>query len=49
MTGYDADAGGWQQVRYNDGRPAAGYLSMSSVFMRFPNNDANYNRGRPMP
>ena len=46
MDDYDYDVGGWQRVRYGDGRPAAGYLSMSSVFMRFLNNDGNYNRGR---
>lgn len=46
MVGYDADVGGWQQVRYGDGRPPAGYLSLSSVFMRYLNDDFNYNRGR---
>ncbi|MEE2785945.1 MAG: DUF1549 domain-containing protein [Myxococcota bacterium] len=46
VTGYDAQSGGWQRVRYNDGRPMAGYLSMASTFMRFGNADANYNRGR---
>ena len=46
MTGYDAQTGGWQRVRYADDRPAAGFLSQTSPFLRFVNNDGNFNRGR---
>ncbi len=43
---YPAGATGWQKARYNDGRPAAGVLSMNSLYWRFPSNGVNYSRGR---
>ena len=46
LANYNYARGGWQQVRYGDNRPAAGYLAQTSPFMRFLNDDANYNRGR---
>lgn len=43
---YPASATGWQKARYVDGRPAAGVLSMNSLYWRFPSNGVNYSRGR---
>lgn len=46
VDGYDDEQGGWQAVRYNDGRPLAGVLSMSSMYFRYSTCGQNYNRGR---
>jgi len=46
IEGYDDDQGGWQRVRYADNRPAAGYISMGSTYMRYQSDEFNYNRGR---
>ena len=44
--GYDSAQGGWQKVSYNDGRPAAGYLSSNAFHLRYLTAGINYNRGR---
>lgn len=43
---YDDGAGGWQPTRYEDGRPAAGILSTSTLWLRHPSAGLNYDRGR---
>ncbi|MBX2803030.1 MAG: hypothetical protein KTR31_35430 [Myxococcales bacterium] len=37
---------GWHEVRYADGRPAAGVLSSTGLWWRYPSNGANANRQR---
>ncbi len=43
---YPAGATGWEQARYTDGRPAAGVLSMTSTWLRYPSMGGNANRHR---
>ena len=43
---YDADAGGWQVTRYEDGRPPAGVLSDGWLFTRMPSTEGNRHRER---
>ena len=43
---YDAGAGGWQQVTHTDGRPAAGVLAASTLWIRYSSTTSNANRGR---
>lgn len=43
---YPADATGWQEVRYTDGRPAAGVLATNGLWWRYMTNTSNLNRGR---
>ncbi len=43
---YPAGATGWQQVRYTDGRAAAGLLSSSGFWWRYGSTYNNANRGR---
>lgn len=43
---YPEGARGWVKVRYTDGRPAAGVLSMNSLYWRFPSTGVNFGRGR---
>ncbi len=43
---YDAAAGGWQVTHYQDGRPEAGILSATSIFLRHRSAGANWHRGR---
>lgn len=37
---------GWQQVRYNDGRPHAGVLTSTTLWTRYPSAGVNANRHR---
>lgn len=37
---------GWEEVAYNDGRPAAGVLAMTSMWWRYESNNNNNNRSR---
>jgi hypothetical protein len=50
VEGYDFDStasgGGWQRVRYADGRPHAGVLSMTAMYLRYSTCGQNFNRGR---
>jgi hypothetical protein len=41
-----ADATGWEEARYTDGRPAAGVLATNGLWMRYYTAGTNYNRGR---
>ncbi len=43
---FDPSGPEWQATRWTDGRPAAGLLSHTSVWLRHPSNGQNYNRGR---
>lgn len=46
---WDIDApgfGGWEPGRYQDGRPTAGVLSMSTLWRRYPSAGGNANRHR---
>ena len=43
---YPAGATGWQSTRYNDGRPAAGWLSMNALWWRYLSDGVSYGRGR---
>lgn len=43
---FDPDGPDVQQVRWIDGRPAAGVLSSPGLWARHPSNGANYHRGR---
>lgn len=43
---YPAGGTGWKQVRYTDGRPAAGVLSTNGLWWRYPSTDSNANRKR---
>jgi hypothetical protein len=43
---YDPQGPDLQQVRWTDGRPAAGILSTNGLWTRHPSNGANYHRGR---
>ena len=46
IEGYDPAVGGWQVVAWTDGRPHAGILSDSLLFVRFRSAGANFERGR---
>jgi hypothetical protein len=37
---------GWQRSRYTDGRPHAGVLTMTTMWLRYPSSGANANRHR---
>lgn len=37
---------GWREVRYADGRPAAGILATNGLWLRYTTTLTNYNRGR---
>lgn len=41
-----AAEGGWQPATYHDGRPHAGILATSGLWLRHPSNGANHHRGR---
>lgn len=43
---YPADAEGWVQAQYADGRPHAGVLTMSTTWARYPSMGGNANRHR---
>lgn len=43
---YPSDGTGWQEVRYTDGRPAAGVLATNGLWWRYYTTFTNYNRGR---
>lgn len=43
---YPEGATGWQKVHYTDGRPAAGVLSTTSLWQRYPSAGLNANRHR---
>jgi hypothetical protein len=43
---YPDNVVGWQQGRYRDGRPHAGILSMTTLWMRYPSMGGNANRHR---
>ncbi len=43
---YPEGAEGWQEVRYTDGRPAAGVLSTNGLWWRYYTTDSNLSRGR---
>jgi len=43
---YDDAAGGWQEVRWSDGRPAAGILSSSAMWLRHRSAGFNLHRER---
>ncbi|HNC95710.1 MAG TPA: DUF1585 domain-containing protein, partial [Myxococcota bacterium] len=43
---YPEGATGWQEVRYTDGRPAAGGLATNGLWWRYYSTVSNYNRGR---
>lgn len=45
-TDYPAGQTGWQPVTYNDGRPHAGILSMTTTWQRYPSMGGNANRHR---
>jgi len=45
-TDYPAGGSGWQQVRYTDGRPSAGVLSTTGLWLRYTSTDSNANRTR---
>jgi hypothetical protein len=47
-SGHDYDPAGpdEQEVRWTDGRPAAGILSANGLWSRHPSNGSNYHRGR---
>jgi len=42
----DDGAPGFKRARYLDGRVHSGVLSASAIFVRYPSDDVNYNRGR---
>jgi hypothetical protein len=43
---YPAGASGWQEARYQDGRPAAGVLSTTALWQRYQSKGDNANRAR---
>ncbi|MDP2309506.1 MAG: hypothetical protein Q8P18_26020 [Pseudomonadota bacterium] len=43
---YPDGATGWQQVRYTDGRPAAGILATNGFWWHYATSTSNLNRGR---
>ena len=43
---YPQGASGWQPAHYQDGRPEAGVLSMTTLWQRYPSAGANSNRHR---
>ncbi len=43
---YPAGGGGWQEVRYTDGRPAAGVLSTNGLWWRYATSSFNLGRSR---
>jgi hypothetical protein len=43
---YPEGGTGWQEVRYTDGRPAAGILATNGLWWRYFTTVSNYNRGR---
>ena len=43
---YPAGETGWQQVQYTDGRPTAGILTTSTMWIRYTSTPSNVNRGR---
>lgn len=45
-TDYPQGETGWQPVRYNDNRPHAGILTMSTTWQRYPSMGGNANRHR---
>ena len=45
-TDYPNDADGWQRVQYQDGRPHAGILTMTTTWQRYPSMGGNANRHR---
>lgn len=48
FTSVDYEEGdtGWEEVRYTDGRPAAGVLAMNAMWWRYESTNANNNRSR---
>lgn len=45
-TDYPDGGTGWQVARYTDGRPAAGVLSTTGMWLRYTSTDSNANRKR---
>ncbi len=43
---YPQGEAGWQEVRYDDGRPAAGVLATNGLWWRYTTNSSNMNRSR---
>ena len=43
---YPAGDTGWQRSRYQDGRPHAGVLTMTTMWLRYPSSGVNANRHR---
>ncbi|HHO53280.1 MAG TPA: DUF1585 domain-containing protein [Deltaproteobacteria bacterium] len=43
---YDPEGAQWQRTWWTDGRPAAGLLSSSELYHRYPSNGSNFHRGR---
>ena len=43
---YPAGQQGWAEARYTDGRPAAGVLSTTGMWLRYTSTDSNANRKR---
>lgn len=43
---HDPEGPGWQRTWWTDGRPAAGLLSSSELYHRYPSNGSNFHRGR---
>ena len=43
---YPVGETGWEKVRYNDGRPAAGVISNATLWVRYTSTTSNANRGR---
>ena len=46
LEAYDPAVGGWQRLPWADGRPAAGILSASALWMVYRSAGSNFNRGR---
>ncbi len=42
----EADAAGWAEARYTDGRPSAGILASNGMWWRYQSTDSNANRKR---
>ncbi len=45
-TDYPAGATGWQAAHYQDGRPHAGILTMTTIWQKYPSMGGNANRHR---